>query len=327
MISFIGIRSNLHFLPLDIVNPRSHRSLACGGVGPSRRKHSLPYTEACGGRITGVAITSRSMDYDLKMSNTHDPQWPARRIRNGIEERRCTHCREWFPEDPEHFRRHTGNPKDLSYECLMPECKALRSAPRRKLDIDKLRITLQPESTLQDIEQIANPIRNPIHEYRARPTLRGRFPLNAADGPGIYAWYSDRTLPLPQEYREGLWRLDDCYLLYIGIVVDRPLQKRLRFHCRGYAGQSQVQQGLVAVLADGTTLCRDASDLLRCLPDDQSLKAWMGQHCYFTWQKVPLPGSYEEDLIHRLRPLLNREHNKIHPFYDCLTGLLSAVTA
>ena len=251
----------------------------------------------------------------------------ARRTRDGVDERKCTHCSTWLPEDGTNFRKHAGHPKDLSYECLWPECKTLRSARRRKPDGAGPLPAEPPEPELvpNDIGEIADLLCDTKHEFMARPTVNGPFPLAAADGPGIYAWYSDLTLPLPLAYRDGPWKLGDRYLLYIGIVEVRPLRNRLNRHCRGYAGQSPVQKGLVALLADGTTLSLDESGLLRCRPDDQRLKAWMCEHTHFAWQKLSLPALYEKALIHRLQPLLNLEYNEHHRFHERLAALLALV--
>ncbi len=85
-----------------------------------------------------------------------------------------------------------------------------------------------------------------------KPTKEERTRVVATHG--VYAWYSDLLLAKqakPNVPVDGPWRIGGFLLLYIGIVTQRPIKKRLYYASgRGRADQHLVPMGLGCLLSD-----------------------------------------------------------------------------
>lgn len=142
---------------------------------------------------------------------------------------------------------------------------------------------------------------------------------------GVYAWYF-RDTP------DGV-PTDDCHqyagltLLYIGIAPSSStssstLHRRLRQHLRGNASGSTLRRSLGCLLAQHLQISLQpvGKKRLTFAAGEDILSAWMEKNAFVTWIEHPFPWELEADLITKLSPPLNLEHNKTHPFNAILSA-------
>jgi len=173
-----------------------------------------------------------------------------------------------------------------------------------------------------------------LHDYLKRLTQPERLwkrseilqpPSPIPKTAGIYAWYF-RDVP------EGV-PTNDCYhyagltLLYVGIAPSRPvsssmLHRRLRHHLRGNAYGSTLRMSLGCLLAEHLQISLQSvgKKRLTFAAGEEILSAWMENNAFVTWIEHPSPWELEADLIAKLLPPLNLQHNKNHPFNAILSA-------
>jgi hypothetical protein len=136
---------------------------------------------------------------------------------------------------------------------------------------------------------------------------------------GIYAWWlvdSDALPSVPTTAHP----VDRCGLIYVGIGPGRAGSKRalrVRFRDHGKdAGRSTLRHTLASLLyeREGWRLRWTDRPLLDDA-DNDALTAWMETNLRVQWVRLPEPWDMEAEIVHRMRPPLNRSHNQTHPFY------------
>lgn len=50
--------------------------------------------------------------------------------------------------------------------------------------------------------------------------------------------------------------------------------------------------------------------------DNDELTTWMDTNLRVQWVRLPEPWHMEAEIVHWMRPPLNRSHNHAHPFYN-----------
>ncbi len=143
--------------------------------------------------------------------------------------------------------------------------------------------------------------------------------------PGVYAWWAQRR-SVPDVAGPAHPTEPGVELLYVGISPQaesgqRTMHDRLKKdHARRTQKSTLRRRALAALLWEREgwtptvtphgrprpTLDRDSESLLT---------AWMREHLVVTWAAHPRPWDVERDVIIRLRPPLNVEHNAAHPLY------------
>ena len=157
-----------------------------------------------------------------------------------------------------------------------------------------------------------------------RPTSQERSKITATCG--VYAWYSDLTLAKEANVMipaEGVWRVGDFLLLYIGSVTTRPIRNRLRYHSGGgRADQSQVQMGLGCLLSQALKIeLRPKPPKFHDFYPKGPLKKWIEEHTFFKCLIDEEAEKWEKMLISKLKPLLNKHGNDSQPFCAIVRGL------
>ncbi len=163
-----------------------------------------------------------------------------------------------------------------------------------------------------------------IAELSAPPF--GRYDDLAARSPapppvthGLYAWWQvSGALPgVP-----GVAHLTEpVELLYVGTAPrdaksKSHLRKRLGNHHRAAIGSSTFRFDLTAFLweREGWQPCwTDRPELPES--DVTALADWQRRHLHVRWVECVAPWGLERDVVHAMRPPLNRDHNQCHPFY------------
>ena len=159
-----------------------------------------------------------------------------------------------------------------------------------------------------------------------KPTKEERAGVVATHG--VYAWYSDLLLAKqakPNVPVNGHWRIDDFLLLYIGIVTQRPIKKRLYYASgRGRADQHLVPMGLGCLLSNtlGIELRQGKQPGFLVFVPREPLQNWIADHVCFKYLETKEAKALEPMLITELRPLLNLEYNEQHPFYTVIKNTI-----
>ena len=159
--------------------------------------------------------------------------------------------------------------------------------------------------------------------------LRRIEDATAADGvpahPGFYAWWvAPDALPgvLVTPHPSMPFGL-----LYVGVAPRSEtsgarLRSRLcRQHIGGNVASSTFRFGLASLLwkQEGWTPRRSASGKYRLEADDNSaLSEWQRRHLRVRWAIVDSPWLIERNVIHELKPPMNRDHNEHHAFYTAM---------
>ena len=109
-------------------------------------------------------------------------------------------------------------------------------------------------------------------------------------------------------------------LLYVGTAPrdaksKSHLRKRLGNHHRAAIGSSTFRLDLTAFLweREGWQPCWTDRPKL---PDSDitALADWQRRHLHVRWVECAAPWGLERDVVHAMRPPLNRDHNQRHPF-------------
>jgi hypothetical protein len=136
---------------------------------------------------------------------------------------------------------------------------------------------------------------------------------------GIYSWWLIHRDALP-EVRTTAHPSEPVGLLYVGIGPGtsksrRTLRERFGDHTRD-TGHSTLRRSLAALLFEREGWWPYWTD--RPLLEDEdndALTDWQTEHLRVQWLQVPTPWDIERDIVHAMRPPLNRTHNRAHPFY------------
>jgi hypothetical protein len=136
---------------------------------------------------------------------------------------------------------------------------------------------------------------------------------------GIYAWWLVNSEALPSVPTPA-HSVDPCGLIYVGIGPGRAGSKRaLRARFRDHGkdtGRSTLRRALASLLyeREGWQLRWTDRPLLEDA-DNDALTTWMETNLRVQWVRLPKPWGMEAEIVHRMRPPLNRSHNQAHPFY------------
>jgi hypothetical protein len=136
---------------------------------------------------------------------------------------------------------------------------------------------------------------------------------------GIYAWWLINSDALPSVPTTA-HPVDPYGLIYVGIGPGRAGSKRAlraRFRDHGKdAGRSTLRHALASLLyrREGWRL-RWTDRPLLADADNDALTTWMDTNLRVQWVRLPEPWDMETEIVHRMRPPLNRSHNQAHPFY------------
>ena len=137
---------------------------------------------------------------------------------------------------------------------------------------------------------------------------------------GMYSWWvvPDQLPDVPSPVHPT----EPVGLVYVGIgpgsatSLKRKLRDRFRDHTRGNTGGSTFRLVLASFLfqREGWEPCWTDRPLL-AKADNDALTEWQIQSLRMQWVEVSKPWDHEEEVVHAMRPPLNRQHNQGHPFY------------
>lgn len=145
---------------------------------------------------------------------------------------------------------------------------------------------------------------------------------------GLYAWWIvGSALPMvppnPHPVEEGV------DLGYIGIAPSGPksessLRSRVvKNHLDGNLAVSTLRRSLAALLLDSPLELEPLKKGSKVVLSDihnAKLSAWQLLHLRLTWYPTANPWLLEGAVIDALRPPLNLEKNKVHPFHPKLSA-------
>jgi GIY-YIG catalytic domain-containing protein len=140
---------------------------------------------------------------------------------------------------------------------------------------------------------------------------------------GFYAWWCERGA-VPGGASAPPHPSEPCSLLYVGIAPNTAasgsnLRKRLRQHTGANIGSSTFRLGLAALLYESEGWSPVWTDRpVLTIEDRAALGAWQLEHLRVQWYEVEEPWMREAEVIERMRPPMNREHNERHPFYTSM---------
>ena len=141
---------------------------------------------------------------------------------------------------------------------------------------------------------------------------------------GMYSWWlvnadalpTVPTTPHPSE---------PVGLLYVGIgpgsarSLKRKLRDRFSDHTKKNTGGSTFRLVLASFLFEREGWQPYWSDRpLLTKPDNDALSEWQAENLLAQWVEVDRPWEHETDVVHTMRPPLNRQHNEAHPFYTAV---------
>lgn len=173
---------------------------------------------------------------------------------------------------------------------------------------------------------------HPSHRFTRSEVLASPSPVPPAAG--AYAWYIKNppaSVPLAHCHR-----IDDAYLLYVGISPAKPpangrpaskqnLRTRIRYHYGGNAYGSTLRLTLGVLLSEnlGIRLQQvSASGRTTFGADGERLLSdWMAQHATVTWIQHSAPWMLEDELIETLDLPLNLQGNRSHSFHAALSEM------
>jgi hypothetical protein len=145
---------------------------------------------------------------------------------------------------------------------------------------------------------------------------------SAPDEAGFYGWWAvEGAIPGVPAIRHPV---EPFELLYVGIAPSRAgsrssvRSRLLRQHIGGNISASTFRFGLAALLwgHEGWTPSRSPSGRYRLPGDDErALSAWQRGNLRLRWCTVAEPWRIEREVVRRLKPPMNREHNAGHPFF------------
>jgi hypothetical protein len=101
-------------------------------------------------------------------------------------------------------------------------------------------------------------------------------------------------------------------------------------HLGGNLAASTLRRALAAVLIDHELVLepvRRTKKVVLSKHENEQLTKWQHANLMLTSHAVPRPWELERDVITKLRPPLNSEFNKDHPFYPTLHALRAALVA
>ena len=144
---------------------------------------------------------------------------------------------------------------------------------------------------------------------------------------GIYAWYF-RSLPpgVPESLSP---RFNGNHLLYIGVSPaygnsKNNLRKRIQSHFRGNASSSTLRLTLGCLLSEVLGLrlrATGSTGRLTFADEERILSDWFEKHAFVTWVIHPTPWVIEKDVISKISPLLNLQHNESGAFHSTLSAI------
>jgi hypothetical protein len=153
------------------------------------------------------------------------------------------------------------------------------------------------------------------------------------DTKGIYAWwFKDISSIVPVNGTRGT---ADLNLLYVGIGPStakskQSLRDRLKSHISPNTTKSTLRRTLACLLSETLMLQLEVARTSRkksskavthhfgLKANEQILSKWMDSHAKVSWVAHDRPWDVEQELIQILKPPLNIESNKLHPFYKAL---------
>jgi len=160
---------------------------------------------------------------------------------------------------------------------------------------------------------------------RAAPVDLDTLVLSALPAAGLYSWWqADGALPgvpaVPHPAVPGLG------LIYVGIgpasaKSSETLRSRLvGKHLEGNTGSSTLRLTLASHLVDALNLRprATAKKVVLDAADNRCLSEWMFANLRVRWTAHPTPWDVEAEAIGAMRPPLNIDHNRDHPY--CLTN-------
>lgn len=178
-------------------------------------------------------------------------------------------------------------------------------------------------------ELVAALIAKPFHRY---DDLAARSPTAPPATHGLYAWWQvAAALPgIP-----GTPHPTDpaVELLYVGTAPKDAdsksnLRNRLGNHHRAAIGSSTFRFDLTALLWEREGWRPGWTDRPKLLGADlAALAAWQRDHLSVQWVECTAPWDAERDVVHTMRPPLNRDHNSGHPAYGLVGDARDALRA
>jgi hypothetical protein len=167
-----------------------------------------------------------------------------------------------------------------------------------------------------------DPLRELVAELQSSTPLAPSLLRNATlPASGIYAWWMNGSalpevpvVPHPTDATLGL--------IYVGIgpaaeASNETLTSRLvGKHLDGNTGSSTLRQTLAAHLMTTLSLTPQARNKKVVLEtaDNAKLSRWMEDHLRVSWAASSAPWKLEPNVIEIMRPPLNIDHNRSHPY-------------
>ena len=142
---------------------------------------------------------------------------------------------------------------------------------------------------------------------------------------GIYAWYFRELPPAVPCCRVPEFK--GLKLLYIGTSPATAnsrnnLRRRIRADFNRNASCSTLRMTLGCLLADKLSIVvRRAGGRLTFGEGEAKLSDWMEANAYVAWVEHERPWSIEEEIIRKVSPLLNLDHNKESCFHRELSEI------
>jgi hypothetical protein len=153
----------------------------------------------------------------------------------------------------------------------------------------------------------------------AEASQRGAVP----DVPGFYAWWIEAGRLGPKDGRPH--PLEPGFMSFYVGIAQRLRRRVVGNHIRGNTAASTFRFALAALLREERgyqpRVRVDARGRRKYVlgPDENNdLSEWQAQHLRVTWAPCGDPRQLEHEVIQRLEPPLNSEHNSAHAFFGCL---------
>jgi hypothetical protein len=137
---------------------------------------------------------------------------------------------------------------------------------------------------------------------------------------GIYAWWLTDDDALP-EVPATPHPSEPVGLLYVGVGPGRTgsarnLRQRFGDHTTD-TGRSTLRRALAAFLYERKGWHPYwTTRTVMAHTDESALTAWLTSHLQVQWLALAEPWTIEPEVVHLMRPPLNYEHNKAHPFFS-----------
>jgi hypothetical protein len=136
---------------------------------------------------------------------------------------------------------------------------------------------------------------------------------------GIYAWWLIHGDALPNVPATP-HPTEPVGLLYVGVGPGRTgstrkLWQRFEDHITD-TGRSTLRRALAALLYERQGWRPHwTTRPVMARADESALTVWLTSHLQVQWLAIAEPWTVEAEIVRLMRPPLNHEHNKAHPFF------------